>query len=1312
MMRTLMLNDMHRNLGKLLDIQQQLATERKYQHASQNPHAVTKGMGLETMMTEGKQYVSNLQDAVSWLKFTDEAFSGMNDLFNRIRELAVKGGDGSLESVDRMAIATELRELKAALMSIANSTIAGNYLFSGMKTDTIPFTIGPNGQVVYNGNNYALNWEFARLQTGKVSITGREVFPLEETSHKLKGIEVPLDFEWSGRGEILEFKVGWRTVKVRIPERWTDEIANGLTDPGDYNRFRDPGEPLEGWSLDEIAHLINNSKEMGDASKLIKATVVKDLDRGVQYLQIQSLTGEPVRLTGWPETDPVKASQGIKGAAYGAFDRKAASDGKVEIRFGDNQLYTVNVTKGETLEDIAKALNALPEARIWAAYKSDGENEWIDVVARNPEDYFNLSTTGGATQLFATEMATVLSEKEGGNQVVKSNEFNTGFDLITAYGGKLTIRQGYDVFTLDVPARSDLADITGALSDWIPPLPPDFTISISADGNYLEITTQGDEFSVTAEGGLAPLFSDGAHNSSSSVANSSGKFTFDTNPLPKKDAGDDFALVTENSAFSIEYNGQKYWFDLSTSAMPSPASLDQVAEHLQDFITQIPDLEGTNITVRRDLDEFGNEIQWLRVESDKQIKLSGFGNAADVLGHFIVGSKPIYDNFDHTHIGFADMMQMTTSLTSKEIPVSAAGWDTTENPPPNGNGNGAVHLNFVSGNRHGEVFIADSAGLSLEDLAARINSVCGDWLQAIVQIDQPDGVNPIIDPLNNSGDNAENATKRLVLRTIDGEPFAVYDGLGKPGTPPIVAGSYASMLGLNTSLAITNRPLWDNGQIPGYPHGFPVGEGVFDENMPAILKVTVGCREFEVKVCKTNCPNGKLVAEAIVRQVNEQYGGTLLSLGESVNPEFDPLNPYVNPSSFSIFAVTGEPLRIFDASYGDPRFREYTGGIAAQLGINAGLTSLPMDPSFTTFEEGLIRIRTPGYSVDVPILPGEDMLTVANRIRDYAGTWLDVSFSAAKIPNPPPPAHADPINGIISIAAKDGSAVSMYDINGDAAKEMNLDTGLVSKTVGDWNEVFSGLVPDGDGNSPTLSITVNGATLTIDLWDANAQTALTPTGKPTVNTVEELAEMINVRFQGQDIRAEVLTDSSDGSKRLALWSPKGYNFEITGTGAYEDAAGLTLLPEALGFTPEPPGNVCKSNDRGLPGNQPFNQVVTQRTGNNTYDIDFFGVLDNLINTVEGGDVDGISDTMLSQLDNWLSTLLKCRATDGALINRYEAAVYRMTTNNTNYTDLYTQTVGVDLAETITDFEMASNIYQASLAAIARLLQPSLLDFLR
>jgi flagellar hook-associated protein 3 FlgL len=399
-----------------------------------------------------------------------------------------------------------------------------------------------------------------------------------------------------------------------------------------------------------------------------------------------------------------------------------------------------------------------------------------------------------------------------------------------------------------------------------------------------------------------------------------------------------------------------------------------------------------------------------------------------------------------------------------------------------------------------------------------------------------------------------------------------------------------------------------------------------------------------------------------------------------------------------VYALSGEPLRVVDAAYGDPRFSEYTGGIASQLGISAGLTAGSAMTDTDTFNAGVIRISTPGHTVDVPVLAGENLQTIANRIRDYAGSWLDVSFSDSDM-------EVSGAGGVVglSLAAKDGSAVSVYDAIGDGAWNMGLDTGLVG--VADLKSFdFGALSADA-----TLSITVNGAAHTIDLTDNSASPP-----RAVVNNVEELAALINTRFQGQDIRAEVLeTKDASGSvtvKRLAIWSPKGYTFEISGTGddGNPNGTGALPIPGAFGFD----ASLGNTSGKNHGGSGPFNQVVTHRTGDNTYDIDFFGVMDNLIDTVEGGNVDGLSDVIIAQLDSWLSTLLKCRAQDGALTNRYETAVYRMTSNNTNYTDLYTQTVGVDLAEAITNYEMASGIYEASLAAIARLLQPSLLDFLR
>jgi flagellin-like hook-associated protein FlgL len=1290
MMQTLLLNDMHNNLNKLLNIQQQLSTERKYNYASDNPNAVTRGMGIETQIDEGIQYRSNLEDAVAWLKFTDTALGNMNDLFQRVRELTIRAGDGSLVNVDYGAIAAELKELKKEMVSYANSTMEGRYLFAGLKTSDIPFALVESGDVLYNGNNYEIFWEFARMQTGQVSLTGRDVFPLDETTNYLKGVELPLDFQWTGRNEILEFKVGWQTVKVRIPEKWQDEIRNGIDDTGDYNRYRDPGEILEGWSLSEIADLINNSTEMGDVSKLLQAKVVTNFDTGVQYLQIKSHTGEPVRLTSWPETDALPRAEGMMTAAFGEADRTAKTDGSLEIRFMDNRTYTVDVKKGDDLAAIVDKLNGLQDGRIWAALKEDDDgNAWIDITARAPGDKFFLEATGGAVELFTPGQGTVTStlDKDTQKQTAQSTGWDTTAEFKPESSGSIIIRKGSNKYEIEIAKGNDLTAIAAAITTYTKPaLHPElddfnFTASVSADGRIVITCDDSDNepFTVTGSGGLVPLFADGASVSSGGVKTSGDMYVLETSPI-------DFAITGEGG-LAFEYEGVRYWVPVSGYVNPgnpddSKANLTAIGTALQTAMTNAG--LDASVEVKTKSGDSG-DMYWLEVKTSQQIKLFGFASGSTVIGKYATGSETIIDNSDHTHIGFANFMGMETTLSSVELPMSANVGNTVTDP---------MHLKIISGDRHAEVFINDDAELTLEALAARINGVCGDWFEAVVEVDEPDGTDPFADPLLNNRDNREDATKRLILRTRDGAPFTVLDGLGING---ISASNYAEQLGLNTALGVPN--MWLNKE-PGsdemiYPSD---GEdGPFDENMPAILKVTVGEKIFEVKVCKNNRYTGELVAKAIVDQVNEQYGSKLLAWNESVSQTGDPTQ-----NVFSVYALTGEPLRVTDAGYGDPRFNTYTGGIAAYLGIAAGLTAAGITPSTPmTLEEsrsvwnaggGVMRISTPGHTIDIPIIQGESVKNFADRLRSSAGEWLDVSYTDRNMGSTP---TTDPDEVWFTIAAKDGSAVSVLDIQGSAANAIGLDTGLTGT-----EDLAGNNFPTFDSDD-TLTITVNGASHTIDLYDETFVNSNGSVGKPVVDNAEQLVDLINTRFQAVDVKASVIEEKDANgaiiSKRIAIWSPKGYDFEVTGTGQ---------VPDAIGFAA---GN---SQSRTYGDGSPFNQNIAHRTGDNTKKVDFFGVMDNLIDTVTGGNVDGISDVMIGQLDHWMTTLLKDRAIAGALINRYETTTSRYISNNTGYNELYTNTVGIDLAEALTNFQMSSSVYEASLAAIARLMQPTLLDFLK
>lgn len=75
-------------------------------------------------------------------------------------------------------------------------------------------------------------------------------------------------------------------------------------------------------------------------------------------------------------------------------------------------------------------------------------------------------------------------------------------------------------------------------------------------------------------------------------------------------------------------------------------------------------------------------------------------------------------------------------------------------------------------------------------------------------------------------------------------------------------------------------------------------------------------------------------------------------------------------------------------------------------------------------------------------------------------------------------------------------------------------------------------------------------------------------------------------------------------------------------------------------------------------------------------------------------------------------MLKYRSQIGARTNRLEATVSRLEANEVDYKAQLSSVEDVDLAQAITDLKMEESVYRAALAVGARIIQPTLVDFLR
>jgi len=392
MISNLFLRDMHSSLKRLVEAEKRMSTQKMYSKPSDNPSEVARGMKVGSLISQREQFVRNLDDAITWLESTESALGQATDLVSSMREKAIYAGDGSLSEVDRLAIAKDILAMRDELVQVANANIQGRYLFSGYETDRPAFVKDETGKVVYQGDSGRISFEVEQGIEGTVSLNGRDVFPLSFVKRKITSVEVPIDFEWEGSSERLAITVGDKTAEVFLPKRWNDTNQDSSADLTDYDGFVEPGESVKGYTLDDIASAINESE---GAKRLVYASVEKDYLTGTQRLVIESLSGEPLRVSSVPWSDNDSRGQVLTSNVVGGA-WTASQSGSIEVVTSGGTRYNVAVASGDTLQDVAHALMDIPG--IWAGVRGDGSI----TLASEEQEAFSVEASGSAVELFGT----------------------------------------------------------------------------------------------------------------------------------------------------------------------------------------------------------------------------------------------------------------------------------------------------------------------------------------------------------------------------------------------------------------------------------------------------------------------------------------------------------------------------------------------------------------------------------------------------------------------------------------------------------------------------------------------------------------------------------------------------------------------------------------------------------------------------------------------------------------------------------------------------------------------------------------------
>lgn len=152
--------------SRLASLQQQITSGRQITKPSDNPTGTVTALQLRSQLKQVNQYQANASDALGWLTTVDSSLHSITNQLQQVRSLVLQGmNTGTGNATSNEALAQQVDQAKASLLSLSNSSYLGRPVFGGTTaggvafdatgsyvgdTGTVSRTVGPNNAIDLN----------------------------------------------------------------------------------------------------------------------------------------------------------------------------------------------------------------------------------------------------------------------------------------------------------------------------------------------------------------------------------------------------------------------------------------------------------------------------------------------------------------------------------------------------------------------------------------------------------------------------------------------------------------------------------------------------------------------------------------------------------------------------------------------------------------------------------------------------------------------------------------------------------------------------------------------------------------------------------------------------------------------------------------------------------------------------------------------------------------------------------------------------------------------------------------------------------
>jgi len=162
----------------------QISSGRSVNEPSDNPAAAAMLVENNDEMQFTASDLQNLSTIHGRLSSADSVLSSMQTALQQAISLGVEGANGTVSSSDQADIVAQLQGIQSQIISLANTSYEGNYLFGGTVTGQPPYvpnSADPSG-VTYNGNNDVNQVSVGKGYQIAVNQPGSQLFSASSTS--------------------------------------------------------------------------------------------------------------------------------------------------------------------------------------------------------------------------------------------------------------------------------------------------------------------------------------------------------------------------------------------------------------------------------------------------------------------------------------------------------------------------------------------------------------------------------------------------------------------------------------------------------------------------------------------------------------------------------------------------------------------------------------------------------------------------------------------------------------------------------------------------------------------------------------------------------------------------------------------------------------------------------------------------------------------------------------------------------------------------------------------------------------------------